>query len=244
MILRHQKAQKERKGSLFKPVQWNQTTLEAKVMQQRPESHSFDAKGKGKAERESSTLSISQGLHPAPLTMHRSAFWQVKAEIFFHLPPIYLTDIKGGIQKELYKRYLFKYSDAFEGVPICYNCHTLAFSKEPSEVIFENPYIHIRATVEFLVFSPVEGSVMRCTVNKQSEDHVGGLVYGAFNVSVGGYSMKRAGYNWSEEANCWEYSVEEQQVTLGSELSFRLKGITHGHGVMVLQGLSSFDVNE
>jgi hypothetical protein len=176
--------------------------------------------------------------------MSQSAFTLEKAEIFFHLPPIYLSDIKGGIQKELYKKYLFKYLDEFHGVPICYNYATLDFSKEPSEVIFENPYVHIKATVEFLVFSPQVGSLMQCTVNKQSEDHVGGLVYGAFNVSIGGHSMKRAGYTWNVEANCWEYTLEDQQITFGTELSFKLKGITHGHGVMVLQGLSSYDESQ
>lgn len=48
----------------------------------------------------------------------------------------------------------------------------------------DSPYIHYDLMVDFFVFKPEIGKEMQGIVNRKSKDHVGILVYNAFNVSL------------------------------------------------------------
>lgn len=48
----------------------------------------------------------------------------------------------------------------------------------------DSPYMHYDLLVDFFVFKPEIGKEMQGIVNRKSKDHVGILVYNAFNVSL------------------------------------------------------------
>lgn len=49
-------------------------------------------------------------------------------------------------------------------------------------------YIHFDIQVDFFVFKPEIGKIMHGIVNRKSKDHLGVLVYEAFNVSIPTYN--------------------------------------------------------
>ena len=161
-----------------------------------------------------------------------SLFLQIRTEIFFHLPPSYLLNIDEGIHNHLNKEYLLQYKESLNGTPICYN--NINYSKDNCEILHENPFVHLKATVDFVVFCPFQGASLKFTVNKQSEDHVGGLAFGTFNVSVGASELAAYGYEWDSEQAAWIWQSESIQI--GCELEVLVNKTRHGHGVLVIYG--------
>lgn len=159
-------------------------------------------------------------------------FHKIKTEISLHLPPVCLTDLDGGIKNYLTTNFLLKYKEIFNGVPICFN--KVDYSTDNCELLYENPFIHLQVSVEFIVFVPHKGSVLRCKVNKQSEDHVGGLVFGTFNVSIAAQELVEYGYEWNEDIGAWCY--QNEVIQNDSEIEFLVDRIKHGHGVLVIYG--------
>ena len=51
-------------------------------------------------------------------------------------------------------------------------------------IMDDQPYVHFDVQVDFIVFKPRIGSLLKGVVNKTSVDHVGCLVYEHFNASI------------------------------------------------------------
>lgn len=162
-------------------------------------------------------------------------FSLVKTEIFFHIAPYYANNIESGIKQQLLTKYLLKYSDLFCGVPILFR--KIEFDQGTCEIFHENPFLHVRATVEFVVFTPKTGDTLKMTVSKQSEGHIAGLVFGIFNASIRDESLLAAEFStWDAESGAWIDSQTNTPIGAGTEIAFEVDWVKHGNEVLVICG--------
>ncbi|KNC75501.1 hypothetical protein SARC_11976, partial [Sphaeroforma arctica JP610] len=75
-----------------------------------------------------------------------------------------------------------RYNDVLGGVLLCYD--TLRAQQTSARTISDSPFGHFDVDASLLLFAPIIGSEMVGIVHKVSEDHVGILVFGSFNVSI------------------------------------------------------------
>ena len=93
-----------------------------------------------------------------------------------------------------------------------------------SGMIFdEDPAIHLKLQVEFIIFQPTVGCTLKGTVNKVAKNHIGCLVHGCFNASVS---------RPQSTVNGWDGSLLE----LGQEFLFQVTSIESENGVLFMRG--------
>lgn len=69
------------------------------------------------------------------------------------------------------------------GVPIAYR--SIRLKQNTGWLLEDQPHIHIDVIVEYIVFKPTIGATVRAVANRLStNEHIGGVVMGLFNVVV------------------------------------------------------------
>lgn len=89
-------------------------------------------------------------------------------------------------------------------------------------VLPDSPFLAVRLVVSFLVFSPDIGMTILGTVNKQSCDHIGLIVLGAFNASISSLQIRQDTMEWREEAGEWFHIGSGRSICVGDEIPFCL----------------------
>lgn len=87
-----------------------------------------------------------------------------------------------GLRKDHLDPLLMSYYEPVGGVVIAYE--NIRFESDKARIVAESPFAHVWVTVDFLVWAPKKGSVLRGWVNLQSASHVGLLVENTWNVSI------------------------------------------------------------
>ena len=81
----------------------------------------------------------------------------------------------------------FSSADSLEGVPIAYSDPKLASST--GMIIEDLPEVHFHVHTNVTLFSPSIGTRLTGVVNNMSPDHIGLLIQGIFNASIGHASI-------------------------------------------------------
>ncbi|RUS34761.1 hypothetical protein BC938DRAFT_478690 [Jimgerdemannia flammicorona] len=102
-----------------------------------------------------------------------------------------------------------RYVPQFDGVVLAHS--NLKIMQPNARIMYDSPYCHFWIAVDLLVWKPVKGSKLgECsnalmvagaciavgTINLQSADHIGLLLYGTFNASIPREFIPTAHYEW------------------------------------------------
>ncbi|KAF9912907.1 hypothetical protein EC991_007519 [Linnemannia zychae] len=108
-------------------------------------------------------------------------FMEVQAKLYIHLPPCFTSKPIEGIQEQL-NGFLMRYMPQVDGVVLAHS--DLKLLQTSGRIMYDSPYSHFWISVKLLVWRPVKGSTLSGTINLQSPDHIGLLLYGTFNASI------------------------------------------------------------
>ncbi|CAG9838505.1 unnamed protein product [Diabrotica balteata] len=88
----------------------------------------------------------------------------------------------GDSVKGLLNAKIAKYNKTFNGILLGYK--NIKLLKEGGVIHDDSCYIHFDIRADFYIFKPEIGKIMEGVVKRKSKDHIGALVYEAFNVSI------------------------------------------------------------
>ncbi|KAJ3348439.1 hypothetical protein HDU83_001325 [Entophlyctis luteolus] len=125
----------------------------------------------------------------------------VTARIYFHLAPCFIGDFTRGIKSQL-DSYLMRYIPELKGVPLAYS--NIKILDDAAKVLFDSPFCHVYASVNFVMFAPRIGSLQVGVVNKVSSDHIGLLVHGVFNASITSEHIRHNEYKFNNSTKSWK----------------------------------------
>ncbi|KAG9072751.1 hypothetical protein KI688_000527 [Linnemannia hyalina] len=108
-------------------------------------------------------------------------FVEVQTKLYIHLPPCFATKPIEGIHEQL-NGFLMRYMPQVDGVVLAHS--DLKLLQTSARIMYDSPYCHFWISVKLLVWRPVKGSTLYGTINLQSPDHIGLLLYGTFNASI------------------------------------------------------------
>ncbi|KAF9134257.1 hypothetical protein BGW39_007567 [Mortierella sp. 14UC] len=108
-------------------------------------------------------------------------FVEVQAKLYIHLPPCFASKPIEGIQEQL-NGFLMRYMPQVDGVVLAHS--DLKLLQTSGRIMYDSPYSHFWIAVKLLVWRPVKGTTLSGTINLQSPDHIGLLLYGTFNASI------------------------------------------------------------
>ncbi|PWW75647.1 hypothetical protein C7212DRAFT_204814, partial [Tuber magnatum] len=107
-----------------------------------------------------------------------------------HITPL------SGIQKDHLDPLLMSYFEPVNGVVLAYRNTT--FESDCARIVGESPFAHVWVSVEFLVWRPVKGMLLKGWVNMAGASHVGLLVENTWNVAIPRERIPE-GWRWVEE---------------------------------------------
>lgn len=132
------------------------------------------------------------------------------------LPPFWTGNEEEGVNNYL-KSNLAKYSPSLNGFLLAFSNVVL---NPIAKIQNESPFLHIKASVDLMHFSPKKTDYLFGVVNKLSEDHIGLLVYGIFNASIAGANHY---FTYSAHEDVLEYN--DVKIGVGSILKFEVTDI-------------------
>ncbi|KAG0340442.1 hypothetical protein BG004_006405 [Podila humilis] len=140
-------------------------------------------------------------------------FVEVTTRIYIHLPPCFATKPVEGIQEQL-NGFLMRYMPQVEGVVLAHS--DLQLLENSGRIMYDSPYCHFWVSVKLLVWRPVKGSFLHGTINLQSPDHIGLLIYGTFNASIPSEFIPKDKYEFNPNSS---YSHPKQDGTEGTAMN-------------------------
>ncbi|KAG9326492.1 hypothetical protein KVV02_007641 [Mortierella alpina] len=166
-------------------------------------------------------------------TMVSGPFVEVSTKLYIHLPPCFATKPVEGIQEQL-NGFLMRYMPQVDGVVLAHS--DLKLLQSSGRIISDSPYCHFWITVKLLVWKPVKGSSLHGTINLQSPDHIGLLLYGTFNASIPSEFIPKDKYEFNPNSS---YSRVKQQGEQEEDASSPVvNGLLNGEWVLKSTGES------
>lgn len=160
-------------------------------------------------------------------------FRNCSLRVALQLAPEDLGDIASGIRKQLDRR-LYAFSDQMEGVPMSYS--RVKVEQTTGTILEDLPGVHLAATVAWRVFCPAAEQLLVGEVNKVTPDHIGLLVHGHFNASVGRDQIGD-GYEFDVDANAWaDKNFDSPHISTGTKVTFRVAKLAVANGVLAIVG--------
>jgi len=163
-------------------------------------------------------------------------FKQVSILLKIHLPPCYISDIRSGIEYRL-NQLLRSYVEDLEGIMLAY--WNIGVQHELGEIIRDDPHVHFTISADVLIFCPSMEKTLTGRVNKIGVDHIGLLVFGAFNVSVP-FDQIPPFYirdTTEDRFSCvGEDGAVLASIAVGSLLQFTVKSINHTGDIFSIGG--------
>jgi len=162
-----------------------------------------------------------------------NGFNEATISIFMHLPPRFINNIQAGVETYL-NQSLMKYVPEVEGVIVAYR--GVKYFDKYARILNEYPELHFYISTKVLVFSPKIGTNLIGVVNQVGVDHVGLLVYGLFNGSIGATNIPTE-FVHDEPQSRWRSTRDpELFISIGQQLRFHLIAINVSKGMVVLIG--------
>lgn len=98
------------------------------------------------------------------------------------LPPRYLNGRIGSGVKELLERQIGKYNESLDGIHLAYS--KVKVIQRASFLLYDSVDMHFDVHYDVVIFRVYPGTLLKCTVNKVSADHLGCLIHKVINMSV------------------------------------------------------------
>ncbi|KAK9700477.1 hypothetical protein K7432_012171 [Basidiobolus ranarum] len=138
-----------------------------------------------------------------------SPFAETCIKMFITLPPCFCNDPLQGINEQL-NSFLMRYVPQVDGIVLAHS--DLKILESTGRIMFDSPYSHFWIKVNLLVWKPTKGIKLVGTINLQSQDHIGLLLYNTFNASIPAEFIPQSKYEWRQETTQADES-EEAPIT-------------------------------
>ncbi|KAI8865706.1 hypothetical protein GQ42DRAFT_103132, partial [Ramicandelaber brevisporus] len=102
-----------------------------------------------------------------------------------------------GVREQL-NWMLAKYVPQLDSIVLSYS--NIRFLEESGTMLNESPFVIFPIMVQLLTWMPQPGMVITGTINMQSSDHIGVLLYNTFNASIPAERIPRGTYKWVSSA--------------------------------------------
>jgi len=134
---------------------------------------------------------------------NKTPYHAIRASLYLTLSPKYSyntpqsphTTPLSGIQKDHLDPLLMSYFEPVNGVVLAYR--NISFESDCARIVGESPFAHVWVFVEFLVWRPVKGMLLKGWVNMAGASHVGLLVENMWNVAIPRERIPE-GWKWVE----------------------------------------------
>ncbi|KAG0369463.1 hypothetical protein BC939DRAFT_461016 [Gamsiella multidivaricata] len=164
-------------------------------------------------------------------------FVEVSTKLYIHLPPCFATKPTEGIQEQL-NGFLMRYMPQVDGVVLAHS--DLKLLQESGRIMYDSPYCHFWISVKLLVWKPTKGSKLHGTINLQSPDHIGLLLYGTFNASIPSEFIPKDKYEFNPNSSYSRVKQQQQdgEEAEGEDSSSGVGGLLNGEWVVKSTGES------
>ncbi|KAF9924718.1 hypothetical protein FBU30_005357 [Linnemannia zychae] len=176
------------------------------------------------------------------VALSEGPFVEVQSKLYIHLPPIFVTKPIEGIHEQL-NGFLMRYMPQVDGVVLAHS--DLRLLQTSGKIMYDSPYCHFWISVKLLVWRPIKGSILSGTINLQSPDHIGLLLYGTFNASIPSEFIPKDKYVFNPNKNYGHLDNGESESNLmgasllNGEWVHKSTGESIGH-----DGVIEFEVSE
>ncbi|KAK3825616.1 MAG: hypothetical protein J3Q66DRAFT_294506 [Benniella sp.] len=167
-------------------------------------------------------------------SVNAGPFVEVSTKLYIHLPPCFTTKPIEGIQEQL-NSFLMRYMPQVDGVVLAHS--NLELLQSSGRIMYDSPYCHFWISVKLLVWKPVKGATLHGTINLQSPDHIGLLLYGTFNASIPSEFIPKDKYEFNPNSSYGR----KKQITNDNdqgEGSSAVSGLLNGEWVLKSTGES------
>ncbi|KAF9437501.1 hypothetical protein BGZ76_000497 [Entomortierella beljakovae] len=169
---------------------------------------------------------------PKVTSNNTGPFTEVSTKLYIHLPPCFVTKPIEGIQEQL-NGFLMRYMPQVDGVVLAHS--DLKILQPSGRIMYDSPYCHFWITVKLLVWKPTKGSTLCGTINLQSPDHIGLLLYGTFNASIPSEFIPKDKYEFNPNSG---YTRPKQYEDSQDDISAQATGLLNGEWVLKSTGES------
>ncbi|TFK91329.1 hypothetical protein K466DRAFT_515489 [Polyporus arcularius HHB13444] len=135
-----------------------------------------------------------------------AAFRVVRASLAVSVPPVFASDLRGGVE-EMLDSMLMRYIPALRGVVLAHD--RLEFLDKVATIKADCPFANCRVAFDATVWSPQVGMKLSGKINLSSPDHISLLVHRTFNVSIPRHHITTDSYEF-------EYGPAENDPEFGA----------------------------
>ncbi|KAI0355602.1 hypothetical protein OH77DRAFT_1424543 [Trametes cingulata] len=135
------------------------------------------------------------------------AFRVVRAALTVTVPPVFATDLRGGVE-EMLDSMLMRYIPALQGVVLAHD--RLEFLDKVATIKADCPFAVCKVAFDATVWSPQVGMKLAGKINLCSPDHISLLVHRTFNVSIPRHHITTDVYEF-------EYGPAENDPEFGAQ---------------------------
>ncbi|KAI9501646.1 hypothetical protein GGI25_002960 [Coemansia spiralis] len=130
---------------------------------------------------------------PYPKAIHGSSFVECMAKLTVTLSPVYSRDSWAGIHETL-NSMLLRFVPQVRGVVLSYS---KVKQLSNSALMFnDSPFSQLKVAARLLLWRPIAGMSLRGSINVQSPDHIGLLLWDTFNASIPASFIPKDKYEW------------------------------------------------
>ncbi|KAJ1721412.1 hypothetical protein LPJ53_004074 [Coemansia erecta] len=133
------------------------------------------------------------GAVPYPELVDASSFVESAVKLTVTLAPIYNRDFMTGVYETL-NSMLLHFVPQVRGVVLSYS--KVKPLTDVALVFNDSPYGQLDIDVSLLLWRPISGMTLKGTINVQSPDHIGMLLWDTFNASIPASFIPKSKYEW------------------------------------------------
>ncbi|KAI9479859.1 hypothetical protein LPJ55_001100 [Coemansia sp. RSA 990] len=202
---------------------------EKRKSRQKDASTKRSKKGSKHASTETTQSSI-----PYPKPVNGSSFCECTTRLTVTLAPAHSNDHWAGIHETL-NSMLLRFVPQIRGVVLSYS--DVKMLSQTALLFNDSPYGQLEVSAKLLLWRPTSGMTLKGTINVQSPDHIGLLLWNTFNASIPASFIPKNKYEWrpfNEEELAAGKAEDESSETKDSESD----SAKFGSGEWVLKGSS------
>ncbi|ORZ41407.1 hypothetical protein BCR44DRAFT_1006045 [Catenaria anguillulae PL171] len=155
-------------------------------------------------------------------------FSKVTAKFYLHLAPKFVNDPMKGVEDHL-NRMLLKFNKDIGGVIMSYT--NVQLLTDRATILFDSPFMHFHIACDLVVFAPAVGSRIRGVINKQSQTHIGLLVFNLFNVSIGNSDIPSDQFVFQADAGAGDDQQDEAAQVADGRHDNRFRKARHANAL-------------
>ncbi|KAJ2782572.1 hypothetical protein H4R18_002201 [Coemansia javaensis] len=152
-------------------------------------------KGSSKPKKSNGSARIEDAQPPIPYpqAVDGSSFSEATVRLTVTLAPTHSQDHWAGIHETL-NSMLLHYVPQIRGVVLSYSKAKVLSSA--ALLVNDSPYGQLDVSARLLLWRPVSGMSLKGTINVQSPDHIGLLLWDTFNASIPASFIPKTKYEW------------------------------------------------